>query len=195
MDKKLKEDLQTQADIQNDSYSKSEESLDKDFDRYVNEEKSFSDIPPSDFYQYKHMRLIPNSQVRFNGLVDKDTVLGNYKEKLPDPEYHRMIVETCVAFKQIFSVEKQELLADAQGNPIPIHGIDRMGQKIIVGYETTHVKVFDETFRVILDFLESGHKFEEVSSRAMGKTRESIMDRTQNISKEMKKPDDRARVG
>ena len=167
--KQLKE-IEEESDLNEDISSMSEESLNRDL-----ETKSYvSDENPSDIYQYKKMRLVPNSEAEFQGLVDKDVVLANIKDTKPDPKYLRFLTETIIAL-DVFSVEKDMKLPvyDSNGN--------------ITKYVQQKVIVPDPEFDIIRAFLRGSLKSDLTMSRAMGSQREAVLDRTSNIGKSITK--------
>jgi hypothetical protein len=177
----LKEDLE-RAKAFEKLQSDSEQQFDRDRELYGRTDAEQG--VPSDFYQYKHMVIQPNTGERFDGLADKDTVLANYKKKLPDPAHHKLIVETCISLKHVFCVEREVPVLDHEGKPVYSERVvDGVRRRVLL---TQQKMVFDENFRVVLDFLQGGHKFEEVASRAMGDTRASILDRSNLFGKHLK---------
>ena len=168
--KKQRKEIEEESDLNEDISSMSEESLNRDL-----ETKSYvSDENPSDIYQYKKMRLVPNSEAEFQGLVDKDVVLANIKDTKPDPKYLRFLTETIIAL-DVFSVEKDMKLPvyDSNGN--------------ITKYVQQKVIVPDPEFDIIRAFLRGSLKSDLTMSRAMGSQREAVLDRTSNIGKSITK--------
>lgn len=193
--------MRDQYDMQQSFASESEEQFDRDMDN-VQAGRYNSEISPSDLYQYKYMRLVPNSETDFRGVIDKDVVLANLQKKLPDPQYQKFIAETIAAFKRVFVRYEEVIVADGKGQPIMekvyMEQLDNSGNKVLdkngkplMQYiERPTVKkvlVFDETFGPIVEFLQAGFKYDHVSSRAMGDEREAILDRTQKLDKAMER--------
>ena len=97
--KQQRRDMEEEAEISEDINNMSDESINRDV-----ETKSYaSEDNPSDIYAYKKMRLVPNSESEFQGLIDKDVVLANVKDVKPDPMYLRFMAETIIAL-DVFSV-------------------------------------------------------------------------------------------
>jgi hypothetical protein len=168
--KKQRREIEEEADLNEDISSMSEESLNRDL-----ETKSYvSDENPSDIYQYKRMRLVPNSEAEFQGLVDKDIVLSNIKDVKPDPKYLRFMAETIIAL-DVFSVEKV----------VKVPNYDKEGN--IVNFRSETVLVPDPEFDIIRSFLRGSFKSDLTMSRAMGSQREAVLDRTSNIGKSITK--------
>lgn len=167
------------ANIEEELANNSEQSIDNDM---VNSRNYVSDEIPSDMYHYKKMRLVPNSEAEFQGLVDKDIVLANVKDIKPDPQYLRFIAETIVAL-DVFSKPTEVPVLDQNGKIVS--KIDSKGRDC--GIETQTAWVRDTEFDIIRSFLRASFKSDLTLSRAMGKDREAVLDRTQNIGKEIKK--------
>lgn len=176
--KKEKKEREDDAEVNEDIYNVSEESLNKDLEMkgYITEEN------PSDIFQYKKMRLVPNSENEFQGLIDKDVVLSNIKDVKPDPKYLRFIAETIIAF-DVFSVEQKVR--------VPI--FDDKGK--FHRYEEQVVMVPDPEFNIIRSFLKGSFKTDLTMSRGMGAQREAVLDRTQNIGKTISKGDGKNKYG
>jgi hypothetical protein len=170
--KKQRRDIEDEADITEDINSMSEESLNRDLEtkNYVSDEN------PSDIYQYKKMRLVPNSEAEFQGLVDKDIVLANISDSKPDPKYLRFIAETIIAM-DVFSVKRV----------MKVSQYDDRGR--FIGYADEVVMVPDPEFDIIRSFLKGSFKADLTMSRAMGSQREAVLDRTSNIGKNITKGD------
>ena len=182
--KEMREVAQEEEEISNNS----EASFDRDIE---NNRNYASDDMPTDMYRYKRMRLVPDSQAEYKGLLDKDVVLGNVQNKKPDPEYLRIMAETIVAFEENFKIKKTVYRLNSNGNKIPV--LSQNGN--IIGYETEDIMVFDEVLRIIPDFLTASFKADLTLSRAMGSDREAVLDRTQNFGKEIKKSDNSNKYG
>ena len=180
--KKERQDIEEMSDIQDGLRANSEESFDRDLEFSKNPMYSSEDIP-TDIYRYKRMRLVPNSEAEFQGLVDKDVVLANIKDKKPDPDYLRFVAETIVALN-VFSKEEDVIKVDDNGRPVLV----RNAQGLLVPMHET-VLVPDPDFDIIRSFLRASFKSDLTLSRAMGKDREAVLDRTQGFSKEIKRPD------
>ena len=178
VNRKQLKDMEDMANFEEDVANSSEASIDGDlnFKNYV------SDEIPNDIYHYKKMRLVPNSEAEFQGLVDKDIVLANVKDVKPDPQYLRFIAETIVAL-DVFSKPKEVNVLDEDGKPIPI--TDSKGN--IISFEKQTIWVRDPEFDIIRQFLRGSFKADLTLSRAMGKDREAVLDRTQNIGKSVTK--------
>jgi hypothetical protein len=170
--KKDRTDIEEQNDIQEDFNDLSEESFDRDIDNSRNPSYISAD-PVNDIYEYKRMRLIPNSESEFIGLVDKDVVLGNVQDKKPNPEYLRILTETIVAMDVFSKVETRRIVVK--------------NSKGINEYKDVEVLVKDGEFDIIRSFLRASLKSDLTLSRAMGKDREAVLDRTQSFNKEIKK--------
>jgi len=168
--KKQRKEIEEEADLNEDISSMSEESLNRDLEtkNYVSDEN------PSDIYQYKKMRLVPNSEAEFQGLVDKDVVLSNIKDVKPDPKYLRFLTETIIAL-DVFSTEKDVKIPD----------YDREGN--FKGSHVERIVVPDPEFDIIRSFLRGSLKSDLTMSRAMGSQREAVLDRTSNIGKNITK--------
>jgi hypothetical protein len=169
--KKQRKEIEEDASISEDISNMSEESLNRDLETkgyYV------SDDNPSDIYQYKKMRLVPNSEAEFQGLVDKDVVLSNIKDVKPDPKYLRFLTETIIAL-DVFAVKKD----------IKVPDYDDRGK--FMGFHLETVLVPDPEFDVIRSFLRGSLKSDLTMSRAMGAQREAVLDRTSNIGKSITK--------
>lgn len=169
--KKQRKEFEEQAEINEDINSMSEESLDRDLQTkgYVSDEN------PSDIYQYKKMRLVPNSEAEYQGLIDKDVVLANIKDVKPDPRYLRFVAETIIAldvFSKLIRVKVPE--RDIDGRPTGKYNVEE-------------VIVPDPAFDIIRNFLKGSYKADMTMSRAMGKDREAVLDRTSNIGKSVSK--------
>jgi hypothetical protein len=169
--KKQRKEIEEEADLNEDINSMSEESLNRDL-----ETKSYvSDENPSDIYQYKKMRLVPNSEAEYQGLIDKDIVLANVKDSKPDPKYLRFIAETIIAL-DVFSIKKNV--------KVPIFND---GGKFTGKYSSEVVEVPDPHFDIVRMFLKGSFKTDLTMSRAMGNQREAVLDRTSNIGKSISK--------
>lgn len=169
--RKQRREIEDEADLNEDINSMSESNLDNDL-----QTKSYvSDENPSDIYQYKRMRLVPNSEAEFQGLVDKDIVLANLKDSKPDPKYLRFIIETIIAF-DVFSIKKTV--------KAPI--FDKYS-KFTGKYQDEEVMVLDSEFDIIRAFLRGSFKADITMSRGMGNQREAVLDRTSNIGKSITK--------
>jgi hypothetical protein len=181
--KKQRREIEESADIEDDLRANSEADFDKDLEFASRSGSYSSDDMPNDIYRYKRMRLVPNSERDFAGLVDKDVVLANVKDNKPDPLYLRFVAETIVAL-DVFSTEVLITRRDSNGAIIMMKDDD--GRLVPV----RDIKVVpDPQFDIIRDFLKSGFKADLTLSRAMGKDREAVLDRTQGFSKEIKRPD------
>ena len=128
-----------------------------------------SDQMPQDFYQYKKIVLIPESQVDFPTVVDKDVVLANLNKG--EIEELAFQVGTMQAVKDMFVQEEQVI------NPNPTEAI----------FETT--LRFDNAFLPVVNILLSQFKYRHVASRAVGETRASMLDTmtTSRVLKEFTK--------
>lgn len=168
--KKQRREIEEEQDINEDINSMSEESLNRDLEtkQYVSDEN------PSDIYQYKKMRLVPNSEAEFQGLIDKDVVLANLKNSPPDPKYLRYIAETIIAL-DVFSIKKD----------VQVPKFDSTGK--FKGFKVETVIVPDPEFDIIRAFLRGSFKADLTMSRGMGAQREAILDRTSNIGKSITK--------
>lgn len=201
MNKKEKQEMKEQLDIQQEYSSSSEEQFDKDLDA-MQSGRYNTDISPSDIYQYKYMRLVPNSEADFKGLIDKDVVLANLQKKLPDPDYQKFIAETISALRRVFVKREDVIVADEKGKPLYekvwLEQLDTFGNRVLDKERKPLMKmvekpivkqivVFDETFGPISEFLQAGFKYEHVASRAMGEEREAILDRTTKLDKGIQK--------
>ena len=168
--RKQRRDIEEEADLSEDIHNMSEESLNRDLEtkQYVSDEN------PSDIYQYKKMRLVPNSEAEFQGLVDKDVVLSNIKDSKPDPRYLRFIAETIIAM-DVFSVKRVMKVPQFDSNGKFLEYVDEI------------VSVPDPEFDIIRAFLKGSFKADLTMSRAMGSQREAVLDRTSNIGKTITK--------
>lgn len=169
--KRVKEAEEVQ-DVEEQLDNLSENRLDRDFETIKSPLYSSEEMP-NDLYQYKRMRLIPNAETEFPGLVDKDMVLANVGNKKPDPQYLRFIAETIEALK-IFSLKKK----------IKIRVKNDKG---IVSEREQEIFVADSEFDIIRSFLRASLKADLTLSRAMGDKREAVIDRSQFVGKEISK--------
>jgi hypothetical protein len=185
LNKKQKKEMLDMASVEEDISNMSEQSFDRDIEM-SNSPNYASDEVPTDMYRYKRMRLVPDSQAEFKGVLDKDVVLANVQNKRPDPDYLRYIAETIVAM-DVFSKKQTIFKFNDKHERIPI--LNNMGK--VTGYQTLEIDVPDEEFDIIRDFLRGSFKADLTLSRAMGDQREAILDRTQNFGKEIKKSDNR----
>jgi hypothetical protein len=178
MKNKEKKELKEQFDLQEDLSSSSEESFNKDLE--FQKSGLYTDDPQNMFEIIK-MRTIPEASKVIRHL-DKDFILGNIKEKLPEPDYLNLMNETIIAFQENFVIKKSVPLLNEKGEPIKKYN----GTQLI-GYEEQEVLIFDENLRPILDFLEGSLKGTMVMSRAMGTERESRLGKTSFIEKGINK--------
>lgn len=161
----------TQADEQ-DAYDADNERVD---DAEYQRDKSYiSDQVPTDQYRYKLFRMKPNAETDYRGIIDKDLVLANIQNVKPDVGYLQEVVECIVLIQQEFVIEKDIILVDEAGNPV----LDKDNRM-----HTRKMKLFDDNFEPTISFLRAILKFQVNSSRAMGKDREAILDKSEFIGK------------
>lgn len=187
--KEMSDAIRTEHSIREDIEDSSEDSLDRDISQSRDPAYASDDLP-TDMYRYKRMRLVPDSQAEFKGILDKDVVLANVANNRPDPNYLRFMAETIVAM-DVFSKKRTVYKINDKGNKIPI--INKSGE--VLGYETLEIEVPDEEFDIIRDFLRGSFKADLTLSRAMGDQREAILDRTQSFEKKISKPDNKNKYG
>jgi hypothetical protein len=182
--KEMIERAKTEIELEEEGKQMSEERMDYDYEQrkmYPSEE-----VIPTDVFLYKKLRIIPEAQTDFQGLIDKDVVLSNLGGKLPSGEYLKFVVETIDVFKRIFVIEKEVIVKDNEGNPLALIDNQTSEKTIVVRVE----KIFDKEFEPVSSMLTAGYKFDLCRSRAMGREREAILDRTTSISKEIGKKKD-----
>lgn len=129
-----------------------------------------SDYMPQDFYQYKKIVLIPESQVDFPNVVDKDVVLANLsKGEIEELSFQ---VGTVQAVKDMFVQETTTINPNPDGRTVFQSEL-----------------VFDDAFLPVLNILLSTFKYRHVASRAVGETRASMLDTmtTSRVLKEFTK--------
>ena len=168
LDKARKKDIKEEFEIQTDFEESSEKRFDEDFDR---QRVYASEMNPEDQTAYKVMRLIPDSQTDFRGLIDKDIVLANMKDSKPDPQQQEFLLGTMMMFKEVFV------------KPVKVKFFDKETQKVV---EKT-VLVPDEVQNCIIPILQAQFKYTHVSSRAMGDEREAKLDRSNYMEKNIKR--------
>lgn len=141
-----------------------------------------SEIMPDDVYKYKVMRLIPNSETDFRGLIDKDVVLANLRGAKPNINEVGFLAETIDLVKNILVTEKTFYVLDEENKPILIQ--DSEGKK---SFQKTTKTVFDPHFMPIISALTAKYKFYLSGSRAMGSDREAILDKSSFVKKDIQR--------
>jgi hypothetical protein len=147
-----------------------------------------SDILPTDFYQYKKMRIIPDATADFGGVIDKDMVLSNLGGEKPNLHRINFVVETLELVNNVFVVEKLVQVYDSNNNLI----VDEKGNPV-----TVKRMVFDDTFHSIRRHLLASVKCLLTGSRAMGSDREAVLDITTTLKKDImrKREQEKRRIG
>lgn len=179
MDKKARAEAKEDFEFSESLQETSEESFNKDLEM---QERYKQSDDAQNIFEYKVLRLIPNANNKHPDLIDKDVVLANLKESKPDAKELKFIAETITALKSILVTKQTVYYANEKGERITEKTKDG---KVV--YKSEEQTVFDETFRPVIEFLETGFKYEHVASRAMGEERESKLDRSSFIGKEVKK--------
>lgn len=187
--KKQRQEIEEMSRIEEDLRDNSEASFDNDLSQFSQNPLYSSNDRPDDIYKYKRMRLVPNSEAEFVGLIDKDVVLANVKDKKPDPEYLRFISETIVAL-EIFSKRVFVNKRDKNGDLIMVRGDDGL---LIPDKQVINVP--DPEFNIIRQFLRASFKSDLTLSRAMGKDREAVLDRSQMFGKSINKAEKSNKYG
>lgn len=118
-----------------------------------------SNVTPEDFYSYKKMVNIPESQAEFSQKIDKDVVFANLGGQKPNMEELRFQIGTIELFESEFVEELRVPVRNNDGTLV------RDKDNLIV-FDT--LIRFDEAFRGSLNFLKAEYKFAMVASRAMG---------------------------
>jgi len=176
MNKKEKADYEEASEVQGDiDESKSNEIA---YDMEMSKQKNYpSGIIPQDLYQYKRMRMQPESSADFPGQIDKDWVLANISGDRPNLQQKKFEVGTYLLLKSVFVKSARIPLQDGAGQSIQINGNP-------VFFEG---KVFDEAFQPVTDYVLSLIKSELVGSRGMGPDREAVLDITTGFRKQVEK--------
>lgn len=164
MEKQRKKEIKEEFELQNDFEEDSEKRFDEDFER---QKLYASEMNPEDQTQYKVMRLIPDSQTDFRGLVDKDIVLSNLKESKPSADEQKFVLGTIMMFREVF-VKKEK-----------VKFFDKVKKEVV----EREVLVPDEVAETIIPILQADFKYVHVASRAMGDEREAKLDRAQYLEK------------
>jgi hypothetical protein len=175
MKNKDKQDIEDGSEAQDDAMEGSLSSRSFLEDQQLSQTKNYpSDVTPQDMYQYKKMRINPNADTDFSGLIDKDFTLANMGGEKPNLQEKRFAVGTynlvkSVFVNDVFFADKNGFLAvDAFGTPLS-------------------QKVFDNEFEPVLTFLLGDIKSELAGSRALGSQREAVLDITTNLKKSVDK--------
>ena len=179
MAKKSKKDLYKDYVEQNEDIQElTEEQLSRDLQESQQSQTAYSsEIIPDDIFKYKMVRLIPNSETDYRGLIDKDGVLANIGGKKPNMLELAFLAETIELIKNILTEDRDFYIYDQEGNPETYTKNGHQFYKIITR------KVFDTTFQPIVSALGARYKFLLTGSRAMGNEREAILDKTTTIRK------------
>lgn len=170
--KDMNESIEAQQDMEDMS------SREFAMDAELGKQKNYaSGTIPQDLFQYKRMRILPESSSDFEGILDKDFVLSNMAGSKPSLQIKKFEVGTLLLIKSIF-VKKQNIpLLDKEGQQIVMDGTP-------VFYEG---KVFDEEFAPVSEYVLALIKSELVGSRGMGNDREAILDVTSSLRKTVEK--------
>lgn len=177
MKKSDRDDVEEMQDIQQDSQESDNQSIQQDF--ALAQSKNYpSDMLPQDMFQYKKLRMVPESRAEFEQVIDKDFVLANVEGKLPTIEESKFQVGTYNLVRQVFVCEELIPLFDKEGNQVLLADGTPMYIKN---------KGFDRAFEPIANFLLGDLKSAIVLSRAKGKDREAVLDITTNLQKTVKK--------
>ena len=170
MDKARKKEIRDEFELQSEIEEGSEKRFDEDFER---QRIYASEMNPEDQTQYKVMRLVPDSQTDFRGLVDKDIVLANMREQKPSPDEQKFVLGTIMMFREVFVKH------------VNVRVFDKFSKQFV---EKTAL-VPDEVAECIIPILQADFKYVHVSSRAMGDEREAKLDRATYLEKSVKKGD------
>jgi len=179
MNKKERQDISEQYDVQNDISEAGDESYNYDLSRRK-ELNLPSDAMPQDYYEYRKFVNLPESQGEFQTKIDKDVVFANLSGTKPSIDELRYQIGTIELFEGEF-VEEIRIPRIKDGRYIR----DSTGN-IVYDIE----KRFDEEFRSCLNFLKAEYKFDIVASRALGdSSRAAELDITSSarIQKEFQK--------
>jgi len=175
--KKDREEFEEMNEMQQDTQESDNQNIQQDF--ALAQAKNYpSDMLPQDMFQYKKLRMVPESRADFQNVIDKDFVLANVDGKLPTIEETKFQVGTFNLVKQVFVTDELMPLFDKEGNAI----FSRDGTQIYIKN-----KGFDRSFEPIANFLLGEIKSGVVLSRAKGKDREAVLDITTNLRKEVNK--------
>lgn len=168
MEKNKKKEFEEEFELQNEKEEDTERRFDEDF----NQNKLYaSEMNPEDTTAYKVMRLVPDSQTDFRGLVDKDVVLANFKEMKPSVDESKFLLGTIMMFREVFV------------KPVKVKVFDKATR----GFIEKTIFVPDEVAECIIPILQGDFKFNIVSSRGMGDEREAKLDRATYLEKNFKK--------
>jgi hypothetical protein len=176
MNKREKADYAEAAEMQGDMEEASSGEIARDID--MTQHKQYpSGIIPQDLYQYKRMRMQPESSADFPGQIDKDWVLANISGDKPNLQQKKFEVGTYQLVKSIFVKKAMIPLLDKDGEPVLINGKPAFFEG----------KIFDDAFQPVADYLLSSIKSELVGSRGMGGDREAVLDITTGFRKQVEK--------
>lgn len=150
-------DLDRQMNAQEQYQESSDESM--AMDSQMGNSRLPSNITPEDYYSYKKMVNIPESQSEFVNKIDKDVVFANLGGAKPSMEELRFQIGTIELFESEFVEQFQVPVRNSDGTLLR----DKDG---LIVFDT--FTRFDEAFRGSLNFLKAEYKFAMVASRAMG---------------------------
>jgi hypothetical protein len=176
MNKKEKRDFEEGVEFQGDLDEGSSGEIARDID--LSQHKNYpSEVTPQDLFQYKKMRMKPESSSDFPGNIDKDWVLSNMSGNKPNLQQKKFESGTFLLIKAVF-VKRAK---------VPILDVD--GSQVVMGGKPLFFegKVFDDAFQGVLDYVLSGIKSELVGSRGMGSDREAVLDITTGFRKQIEK--------
>jgi hypothetical protein len=176
MKKKEREAFEDAVEFEGDMSEDSSETISDDMDQAKSKDYA-SGMIPRDLFQYKRMRMQPESSTDFPGLIDKDFVLANMRGDKPNLQKKTFEAGTYILFKNVFTKKAKVALTDKDGQPIVVNGKP-------VFYEG---RVFDEAFTPVTEMLLSMVKGELVGSRSMGGDREAVLDITTGFRKQFER--------
>ena len=148
-------------------------------DQQFERDKSYiSDQAPTDTFRYKMFRIKPNADADYPGLIDKDLTLANIGGQPPDLEELQGWVELQVLMEHFFVIEKEIYIRDEYGRI----ELDKKGnpKKVLA-------RVLDQNFDSSIALIRSIIKFPLNASRAIGKDREAVLDKTEFLSKDIRR--------
>jgi len=176
MDKKDRKDYEEASEMQSDMEEASSSEIARDME--MSRQKNYpSGVIPQDLYQYKRMRMQPESSADFPGQIDKDWVLANVSGQKPNLQQKRFEIGTYLLLKSVFTKNVKVPLTDAGGQQISLEGKPAFFEG----------KVFDDAFAPVAEYVLSMVKSELVGSRGMGADREAVLDITTGFRKMVEK--------